>query len=331
MDHEDFRQRSASSSSLQSTYRAHGGSRNFSTPRQAAQKRPYHSLNETSAILRSPGPLESMLKTTTETGDIGIFSIKPSPSSLPHRRPPRPSYDTADATLHSRPPSTRPENRPPFDDRRILPSYRDTASEIISLYGSSSQLGFSRSLSPHDNGQRSYSMSTCSSRRMPLHKSSTTLQSMPSMKNMQRPRSPFPYPTRLKRPGVRSASPAMTESGIIDYARMAELRRFPDVRVVSPSLISSFELTSSIAGSTALQTGVRSTSPARTTNFTSIRLQRVHVFFTFTNIPGSVSSQPWISSLENAEHDCVLASEGISQTSCLRRPKRSLSKSYLYR
>ncbi|KAK3498602.1 hypothetical protein B0T13DRAFT_503044 [Neurospora crassa] len=42
---------------------------------------------------------------------------------------------------------------------------------------------------------------------------------------LQRPRSPFPYPTRLKRPGVRPSSPAVTESGVVDYSRMVEIDR----------------------------------------------------------------------------------------------------------
>ena len=46
---------------------------------------------------------------------------------------------------------------------------------------------------------------------------------------MQRPRSPFPYPTRLKRPGVRPASPALTENGSVDYSRMVEIDRVSHV------------------------------------------------------------------------------------------------------
>ncbi|KAK1981443.1 hypothetical protein LZ30DRAFT_83437 [Colletotrichum cereale] len=51
------------------------------------------------------------------------------------------------------------------------------------------------------------------------------MQSQLSSGILQRPRSPFPYPTRLKRPGVRPSSPALTENGLVDYSRMVEIDR----------------------------------------------------------------------------------------------------------
>lgn len=236
MDLTHVRQRSASNSSLHSSYSRHGARHgNFSLPlhRPPSHRRPLHSLNETASLLRSPGPLESMLKTTTETGDIGIFSIGPVPSPAPppppatYHQPPRPRPHIRDVSLL--PPS---RSRLAYedcyfqDDRRRLPSYRNTTSEIISLYGSDTQPSYSRSLSPSlDDGRRSYSLTTCSSRNMLSQRSSGTLQSQASSAGLQRPRSPFPYPTRLKRPGVRPSSPAMMENGGIDYSRMVELDR----------------------------------------------------------------------------------------------------------
>lgn len=249
MDLGHTRQRSASNGSLHSSYRGHGGRPgNFSLPlhRPPSQRRPLHSLNETASLLRSPGPLESMLKTTTETGDIGIFSIGPVP--LPAPLP---------ATYHQ-PPRSRPHLRevnllPPsrsrlayedcyfHDDRKRLPSYRDTTSEIISLYGSSdTQPSYSRSFSPSlEEGRRSYSLTTCSSRQMPSQKSSGTLKSQSSAAGLRRPRSPFPYPTRLKRPGIRPASPAMAENRGIDYSKMVELDRTSHVCLISHHAIAS--------------------------------------------------------------------------------------------
>ncbi|KAI0890407.1 uncharacterized protein GGS22DRAFT_183752 [Annulohypoxylon maeteangense] len=184
--------------------------------------KPLRSVNENSVLLPSPGALESMLKTTTETGDIGIFSIKPVPPS-PKRRDtlselsqqrlsPRPSIEE----LHRR------------NNGKHLPSYRDTTSEIISMYGSESHKSATSTLTPTSSeeiGLRSYSMTTCGSRHLSHHRSTTTLQSQASGGPLQRPRSPFPYPTRLKRPGVRPASPALTENGRIDYSRMVEIDR----------------------------------------------------------------------------------------------------------
>ncbi|KAI1802369.1 hypothetical protein F4811DRAFT_573053 [Daldinia bambusicola] len=160
MEHHRLPRHSSSHGTLHSSY-SHGRSTHGPSPVRPLHK-PLRSVNENSVLLPSPGALESMLKTTTETGDIGIFSIKPIPP-LPQRR--------------------------------------------------------------EDIGPRSYSLTTCESRQLSHHKSATTLQSQASGGPLQRPRSPFPYPTRLKRPGVRPASPALTESGRVDYSRMVEIDR----------------------------------------------------------------------------------------------------------
>jgi hypothetical protein len=226
MENHRVARRSASHGALNRSYIAH--SRLTAT---SPFSRPLRSVNENVALLPSPGPLASMLKTTTETGDIGLFSIKPVTAST-----------ITAATLRRRPPvGPKTFSRPSGlggsdstllrDDRRRLPSFRDTASEIISMYGSESQRSISSSLSPgFDNiGQRSYSMTTCSSRPLPNQKSSGTLQSQSSGGVLQRPRSPYPYPTRLKRPGVRPSSPALTENGSVDYSRMVEIDRVASV------------------------------------------------------------------------------------------------------
>lgn len=191
---------------------------------------PVRRLQETQALLASPGHLESMLKTTTETGDIGLFSIGPSRSSSRARPPPRPR-----ATSGGRMPArcmsiNTAERRHLRDDRRALPSHRDTASEIISLYGPNGQRSMpsSFSRSPDDPGQRSYSLTSCSSRYMSDQKSTGTWDSRSSGGSgcvSARPRSPYPYHTRLKRPGVRPSSPALTSDGSIDYSRMVEIDR----------------------------------------------------------------------------------------------------------
>ncbi|KAK0618333.1 hypothetical protein B0T17DRAFT_495959 [Bombardia bombarda] len=211
---------------------SHGAlSRRYNTPNSSIHprlasahpfSRPLRSVNENASLLASPGPLESMLKTTTETGDIGLFSIKPVRSSVSFSGPirTRPNYGenafVRSATWDSA------ETQSLRDDRRRFPSYRDTASEIISMYGSDSQRSASSSLSPHfdDIGQRAYSMTSCSSRPFPNQNLSGPRQTQSGRGLLQRPRSPFPYPTRLKRPGVRPSSPAMTENGCVDYSRM---------------------------------------------------------------------------------------------------------------
>lgn len=194
-------------------------------------------LQETQALLASPGPLESMLKTTTETGDIGVFSMGPSRSSSHSRTPVHPRANSGGSVLARTMSMDAPERRHLRDDRRGLPSHRDTTSEIISLYGSNGQRSmpgaFSRS--PEDPGPRSYSLTSCSSRYMSDQKSTGTWESRSSGGSggmLARPRSPYPYHTRLKRPGVRPSSPALTSDGIIDYSRMVEVERRPSYRTI---------------------------------------------------------------------------------------------------
>ncbi|KAK9421043.1 hypothetical protein SUNI508_06188 [Seiridium unicorne] len=208
--------RSQSHETLRSNYAHHG----------RPLHKPLSRVNENSALLSSPGALEGMLKTTTETGDIGLFSIQSVPSKTfglplggrnvmgnryPAPRHPRRSIDETRA-----------------HDRKKMPSSsRDTTSEIISMYGSNSQSSVTSTLATasDDPAQRSYSMTTVGSRHLSHNKSNATLQSQASSAPLQRPRSPFPYPTRLKRPGARPVSPAVTEAGIVDYSRMVEIDR----------------------------------------------------------------------------------------------------------
>ncbi|KAI1083016.1 hypothetical protein F5B20DRAFT_528254 [Whalleya microplaca] len=222
MEHQRLPRRSASHGTLRSSYSSHGrpGHGHGPHPTRPLHK-PLRSVNENSVLLPSPGALESMLKTTTETGDIGIFSIKPVP--------PSPQRGTLSEIAQLHPPPRRSVDDLYRQDPRMKPSSnRDTTSEIISMYGTESHKSTTSTLSPtstEDIGQRSYSMTTCGSRNLSHHKSTATLQSQASGGPLQRPRSPFPYPTRLKRPGIRPASPALTENGRVDYSRMVEIDR----------------------------------------------------------------------------------------------------------
>lgn len=205
-------------------------------------------------LLASPGPLESMLKTTTETGDIGVFSIRARPSttscdsapplyhypSRPRPRPrPRPLLQSSSS---SGPRSTgfrRPPGQQGRDDRRTLPSYKNATLKVSSAYGSDSHSssGVSSLYPPSedlDHGHHTWSMTTYGSRQLYNQRSSSTLQTL-YRSHVQRPRSPYPYPTRLKRPGVHPSSPAMTENGRIDYSRMVQIDRISCVSLSVPA------------------------------------------------------------------------------------------------
>ena len=194
--------------------------------------KPTASRIDPASLLRSPGPLESMLKTTTETGDIGVFSIKPTvpPATFHHAPRSRPQFGDASLLQASR--SKIQQDGYYNEVHKRDGSHRDTTSEILSLYGGSeSQPSWSASISPRTNdGRRSQSTTTCSTRRIPSQKSLATVQSQCSAGFGQRSRSPYPYPTRLKRPGIRPSSPALTDNGNVDYTRMVELERTSQVR-----------------------------------------------------------------------------------------------------
>ncbi|KAK0729155.1 hypothetical protein B0T21DRAFT_413251 [Apiosordaria backusii] len=218
--------RSASHGALNRSYPSTSDS--LHRPRPVHSRQQLRSVNENTSLLVSPGPLESMLKTTTETGDIGLFSIRPVRSSGNFHAPSsRRKPGHGETPLGRRPNGDGMRSYSLRDDRRWLPSYRDTTSEIISMYGSDSLRSASSAFTPpyNDMGNRSYSMTTCSSRRPPSQKPTGDMQSQQHEAFLQRPRSPFPYPTRLKRPGVRPASPAWTENGAVDYSKMVGIDR----------------------------------------------------------------------------------------------------------
>ncbi|KHN96426.1 uncharacterized protein MAM_05715 [Metarhizium album ARSEF 1941] len=223
--------KTASNGSLHSTYTSYGSHFPPSTGVPRGQfphrRRALRNASHNSILPPSPGPLTSMLKTTTETGDISIFSIQPPVTPAAYHQYPRARPDILDGAPPAKYTPKKGENFYYADDHRHFRSYRDTASEIISLYGYDSQPFYMTPGSPmfDDISHRSYSITTNSSRQLPSQKSSGTLQSQSSRSGLQRPRSPFPYPTRLKRPGVRPASPAVAENGCIDYNRMIELDR----------------------------------------------------------------------------------------------------------
>lgn len=193
--------------------------------------KPLRSIREHGHTFLDPAAsADGMLRKTTETGNIGLFSIN---SGRP--TPLRPRASLGDLRQPHRPISRSSDRPPGHDDRKRLPSYRDSTSEIISMYGSdnqSSSKSASGTLSPpwDDSGPRSYSMTTCGSKSYIPPRNNAIQLVHDAQLGAQRPRSPYPYPTRLPRLGIRPSSPALTENGIVDYSRMVEIDRVPQVR-----------------------------------------------------------------------------------------------------
>jgi hypothetical protein len=188
--------------------------------------------------------LESMLKTTTETGDIGMFSIKPSRVPQSMNTPRRIGGTYNDSGSQKPREAFQPYGISTVDDRQRLPSYaRDATSEVVSMYETASQKSASRVF--EDPDYRSYSMTQTSYSAYTLsnHRSYASLRSQPDGSGLlQRPRSPFAYPTRLKRPGFRPSSPALTDGGGVDYSRRAEIERLPYVSLLLSRLLTQEQL-----------------------------------------------------------------------------------------
>jgi hypothetical protein len=203
---------------------------------------PIRSRDENRKPVTISNSLGGMLKTTTETGDIGMFSIKPSRVPMPVNAARRAaSANNDDGVRKHRP--FQPYGVPSIDDRRRLPSYtRDPSSEIISMYETASQKSTSRVFDDPD--YRSLSMTQAyASSPLTMHRSYTSLRGQLDAGGLvQRPRSPFAYPTRLKRPGFRPLSPALTDGDAVDYSKRAEIHRMPHVSSLN-SLMFQFSLT----------------------------------------------------------------------------------------
>jgi hypothetical protein len=112
--------------------------------------------------------LASLLRKTTETGDIGLFSIGSARSLDAFHKPVRPNLAQPKSASAKPPPIKAPEEPDLTDDRKTLPSYRDSTVGITPLYESAHMASGTRSFSSpsHIGYPRlpcSYSMATCSS------------------------------------------------------------------------------------------------------------------------------------------------------------------------
>lgn len=191
-----------------------------------------NSNNENRAPLLLPAALNNMLKTTTECGDIGQFATKPARVPQPSRAPRRTAATYNESPQRTERNFNHAARTPVIDDRKRLPSYsRDATSEIVSMYETASQKSPGRPQFQLGTENRSYSMTQASYLSHPLsnHRSYTSLRSQPDLNLVQRPRSPFPYPARLKRMGFRPTSPILASGRNADFGIRADIQRTPNV------------------------------------------------------------------------------------------------------
>ncbi|KAI9781154.1 MAG: hypothetical protein M1839_006262 [Geoglossum umbratile] len=193
----------------------------------------------------APLPYPSMLKTTSEAGDVGPLSFKQ--SRLPHpvaRISPRKYRSTFDlaATTDAAYIPPIPDLGPYIAAQGETAASREmnisTASSIISMYGrdspSNARTAFRQA---SDQECRSFSMTQgpLTSASLSNHRSYSSLRDHRVPGTPVRPRSPFTYPTRLKRPGFRPPSPASSDIGGAENRNPAGLDRGSSSRASSPS------------------------------------------------------------------------------------------------
>ncbi|KAI9736886.1 MAG: hypothetical protein M1818_005937 [Claussenomyces sp. TS43310] len=181
-----------------------------------------HDQNRPSLL---PKTLSSMLKTTTETGDVGGLAIKPQRHTghTPKISPARVMGKNVDETRGPHVSNPRIQhNRGVTDDRRGLPSYTGS---IFTGDDPHNMNQPRRIFGTPEHRSHSMTQESCSSYPLSNYRSYTSLRSQLEWNDAQRPRSPFAYPTRLKRPGFRPSSPALADGGEPDRSRRTELAK----------------------------------------------------------------------------------------------------------
>lgn len=207
-----------------------------------------HRSDKRLAKASAPDPLQGMLKTTTEIGDVARFAVKPSriPHPVTRESPRRP--DGSNWPLNPHNPGFRrrrsryqdhPERR--HDALAVSKDKVPSRSRSASIHGgdrSTPSPATSHNLSnceyAYDHRSYSLTQSSQTSYAFSNHRSNVSLKNF-GEPHLMRPRSPFAYPTRLKRPGFRPSSPALSQHNGSDHRAAYGLDRGPSFRTSSPS------------------------------------------------------------------------------------------------
>ena len=198
--------------------------------------------------LQKSSPIQGMLKNATETGDVGQFSIKPSriPSSVPRPSAGHPGRSQASPSQKSLP-GTYHDGHNPYNGRQTPSGSRQgPASSNGSGTPRSSHEHFQRPRQPYRapsvDDYRSHSMNKSSyinhslTHRNPYANGHQQGRGgFPPGSQSPRPRSPYAYPTRLKRPGYRPSSPALRDLSRSMVPQSPGVYRNPSTRTASPS------------------------------------------------------------------------------------------------
>ncbi|KAL8962574.1 MAG: hypothetical protein Q9193_001043 [Seirophora villosa] len=199
---------------------------------------PSLALHGNTSSLPSTSAIQSMLKNTTELGDIGDFAAKP--TGIPRHASTKSAHPTAYQHQYVRRPYDHyaaGHQGSKIRQNRSHPNQRDP-----SLHHSRSlrtNEGHSMISDSQDQRSNSVTQSSNNSRRSSVHPSLINIR--PYGRPGPRPRSPYAYPTRLKRPGYRSYYPAYTEITLSDSAIHTGVHRAYSNRTASPLSNSSMQ------------------------------------------------------------------------------------------
>lgn len=189
-----------------------------------------------------PSLLQGMLKNTTESGDIGQLSIKPTRIPYPTTRrasqrrkdsdTPAASPRAATRTIFQRHSEQQRESEHASGEYVPFRSYAGTtASSVISLYEGESQKSLNRLSENTNQDYQSYSVMQSSRASYKSH-DQRSLASLRAQRDQTR--SPLAYPTRLKRPGYRPSSPALSDFNGSEARTTFGLDRGTSFRTSSP-------------------------------------------------------------------------------------------------
>ncbi|MDI1489789.1 MAG: hypothetical protein OHK93_000987 [Ramalina farinacea] len=167
----------------------------------------------------APSAIDGMMKTTTETGDLGQLASKPTPRNVSSLR--------NTSAISNRGESSRSQQRPRNLDRRqpIVsnpPAYHPMQYDPNAAYsnGESGRSEYGGGVYYDRPDQSTYEEHQAWSMTQRSYVSHSLTNRHPHSNGMyerrvqppgSRPRSPFAYPTRLKRPGYRPSSPALAD------------------------------------------------------------------------------------------------------------------------
>ncbi|KAL8760849.1 MAG: hypothetical protein Q9184_002984 [Pyrenodesmia sp. 2 TL-2023] len=194
---------------------------------------PTSTLEGNSSSLPSASAIQSMLRSTTEFGDVGQFAVKP--ANIPRY--------ISTASAHPRAHQHQQARRPYTDDavgnhlNRKRHYQNQYEQRDLSLHRNRSLRTNGSNSLPSDQPSDSVTQSSINNRRASVHPS--LLDIRPHARVGSRPRSPYAYPSRLKRLGHRPSSPAYSELNVSDSVIKGSIQRAYSTRTGSPLSTSS--------------------------------------------------------------------------------------------